>query len=86
MNNKGQTIFMSIILSLMFFMIGMLIINFFKPEITLARASNSLDCSNGSAISDGNKLMCLFVGATLPLYILGVLSVAGGIIASKFLT
>lgn len=85
MNNKGQTVFMSIILTIALFMIGMLLINFFKPEITNARANNALDCSNSASISDGNKLMCLYVGSTLPLYILAVLSTAGGIIAAKFL-
>lgn len=85
MNRGGQTIFMSIIFTLMFFMIGMLIVNFFKPEITNARAANALDCSNAAAISDGNKLMCLFVGATLPLFIVAIFSVAGGILTAKFL-
>ena len=85
MNNKGQTVFMSIIFSIMIFMIGILIINFLKPEITTARSASNLDCSNGSGITDGNKLMCLFIGLTLPLYILAVLSVVGGILVAKFL-
>ena len=85
MNNSGQTVFMSIIFAIVIFMIGMLFINFFKPEITNARASNALDCANTSAISDGNKLMCLFVGVALPLFILSIVSVAGGILAARFL-
>lgn len=84
MNNRGQTVFMSIIFAIMIFMIGMLVVNFFKDEITTARVG--LECSDSANISDGNKLMCLYVGLTLPLFILMILSVVGGILASRFLT
>lgn len=84
MNRNGQTIFMSIILAIAIFMVGLLIINFFKPEITTARVG--LECSSPSSISDGNKLMCLYIGLTLPLFILGICSLAGGIVISKLLT
>ena len=84
MNNKGQTVFISIVFAIMIFMIGMITVNFLKPEITTARTG--LDCSNTSGISDGNKLMCLYIGVTLPLFIWTILSIAGGILASRFLT
>ena len=85
LNKKGQTIFMSIIYATMIFLIGMTLINFLKPELTTARSSDNLDCSNGSSITDGNKLMCLFTSATLPLFILGILSLSGGYLLDKFL-
>lgn len=85
LNNKGQTVFSSIIFALMIFMIGMLFISFLKDELTTSRSSNNLDCSNGSSITDGNKLMCLFTGVTLPIFILAVISLAGGVLLSRFL-
>lgn len=85
-SRRGQTVFMSIIFALAFFMIGMLVVNFIKPLITDARASTALDCSNAAGISDGNKLMCLYVGLTVPVYIIAILSVAGGILTARFLT
>jgi len=85
LNKRGQTLFMSIIYSLMIFMIGMLFINFLKPELITARDSNNLDCNNASGITDGNKLMCLFTSITLALFILSIISLAGGFLISKFL-
>ena len=85
LNKKGQTIFMSIIFASMIFLIGMTLINFLKPELLTVRSSDNLDCSNGSSITDGNKLMCLFTSVTLPLFILSILSLAGGILVSKHL-
>lgn len=85
LNKKGQTVFMTIIFSIMIFMVGMTLINFLKPELTTARSVDNLDCSNGSGITDGNKLMCLFTSITLPLFILTVISLVGGILLSKFL-
>ena len=83
MNRKGQTVFMSFIFTLMIFMIGLLFINFIKPEISTARTS--LECTDINNISDGNKLMCLFVGVTLPLFIWGIVSISGGIILAKII-
>lgn len=85
LNKKGQTLFMSIIFGLMIFMIGMTFINFLKPELVTARSADNLDCANGSGITDGNKLMCLFTSITLAMFILSIISLTGGFILSKFL-
>lgn len=85
MNRKGQTIFMSIIFAIMIFMIGIIFINFLKPELVTIRSSDNLDCANSASITDGNKLMCLFTSITLPLFILAILSLSGGYLISKFL-
>lgn len=85
LNIKGQTVFTSIIFSVMIFLIGMTFINFLKPELVTARSSDNLDCENASGITDGNKLMCLFTSITLALFILSIISLAGGYLVSKFL-
>jgi len=71
--------------SIMFFIIGLTMINFLTPEVTRTRASDQLNCANASAISDGNKLTCLAVDMVVPYFILIVFSVAGGYITSKFI-
>lgn len=85
LNRKGQTVFVSIIFAIMIFLIGMTLINFLKPELITARDSSNLDCQNSSGITDGNKLMCLFTSVTLALFILSIVSLAGGYLLSKFL-
>lgn len=84
MNKKGQTLGMAILIAITIFIVGMLCVNFLKPEITRARNSTNLDC-DGSTISDGTKLACLAVDIVIPYFIVIVFSVAGGVIASRFL-
>ena len=85
MNKKGSGLGIAIIISIMFFIVGLTMINFITPEVTRTRASNALDCSNATGISDGNKLTCLAVDLVVPYFILLVFSAAGGYITAKFL-
>lgn len=81
MNKKGN-IGISIIVAIMIFMVGTVTVNILKPEIDNARAADALDCSNIS-ISDGTKLTCLAVDATVPYFIVVVLAAAGGMITAR---
>lgn len=83
MNKKGQSI-LPIITAIFIFIVGMLVVNIIKPEITTARNSTNLDCTNTS-ISDGQMLTCLAVDATLPYYIIIMLAAAGGLITARFM-
>lgn len=82
MNNKGQTFFFAIVTALIIFVFGMLFLNFLKDDITTTTSSSALDCNNLS-ISDGNKVTCLAMDATVPYFFLLILSAAGGLIAAK---
>jgi len=82
MNNKGQTLFLSIVFAVFLFMCGMLIIDLIKPDITDARVN--LDCTNMS-ISDGVKVSCLATDIAVPYLFILVVSVAGGLIFSRIL-
>jgi hypothetical protein len=84
MNNKGQTLFMSLMVAMMIFAVGVIAINFLTPEIDVARSSAALDCSN-AAISDGTKVSCLIVDIVIPYFIVATLSLAGGYITSRLL-
>ncbi len=84
MNRKGQGLFMSIIVGVMIFMVGVLFINFLMPEVTVVRNATNLDCSNAAGISDGTKLACLVVDLVIPYFILLIFSFSGGIIAGRF--
>jgi len=82
MNNKGQ-VGLAIISAIMIFMVGMVVINILKPEITNARDTDALDCGN-ETITDGTKLTCLIIDFTIPYYIIIMFSIAGGLIIALF--
>ena len=82
MNNKGQTVFFSLIFAAMIFFAGMLIIDLIKDDVTTAR--DGLQCTNMS-ISDGAKTTCLIVDFAIPYTFLLVFSLVGGLILSRFL-
>jgi len=81
MNIRGQTLGIAIVSAIFVFIIGFLTINFFFDEITVFRAAMS--CATPAAISDGAKLLCLTAGATVPYWILLILSITIGAIAAR---
>lgn len=81
MNNKGQTIMLSVLFAILFFMLGIIFLNFIQPEVK--NTQGSLDCNNTSGISDGTKLMCLITDSVVPYFIILVLSAAGGVITAR---
>jgi len=84
MNKKGQTLGMAVLVMITIFIVGMLSVNYLKPEITRTRDSDNLDCSNTDNISDGTKLTCLVVDVVVPYFIVLIFSVSGGIITARF--
>lgn len=84
MNKKGSTLGLSIIFGITILIVGFLVINFLTGEVTNARDTSALDCSN-SSISDGNKLTCLAVDSVVPYFVLMIIAISGGAIISKFL-
>lgn len=86
MNKKGSGLGIAIIVAIMFFIIGLMAINYITPEVTRTRLPNTgLDCANATSISDGNKLTCLAVDLAVPYFILLVISAAIGYVSTKFL-
>lgn len=83
MNKKGQA-GMAVIVAIMIFIIGMSAVNLLKPDVDIVRGASALDCADTTGISDGNKLLCLAVDATIPWVIITIFSVTGGIIFNKF--
>lgn len=83
MNSKGQTIMLSILFAIFIFLVGIVFINFLKSDVLTFRGAMS--CADPSGISDGTKLTCLFGDATLPYWILLVISLSGGMILSRLL-
>jgi len=84
MNNKAQSLGIVVIVAIVIFMVGMVAMNFLKDEVTRARDATNLDCSNSAVISDGTKLTCLVVDLVVPYFIIIIISVAGGLITSRF--
>lgn len=81
MNKKGEIGF-AVVTFIFFFLIGMVVVNLIKPEVTTARNAANLDCANAS-ISDGNKLTCLAVDLTIPYFIVLICSVGLSLITDK---
>jgi hypothetical protein len=77
MNNRGQTIMLSVFFALLIFSFGVLFMNFIMDDVTTARGVNNLDCS-GPSLSDGIKLTCLITDGVVPYFILIIISAAGG--------
>ena len=75
----------AIMVAIMFFIVGLIFINFLTPEVTTTRAAAELNCSNAGGISDGNKLLCLAVDLVIPYFILLIFSTAGGYIIARFI-
>lgn len=82
MNRRGSII-IGIMTGLMVFIAGVIMIDFFKPEIDTIRDSSVLDCTNSTAISDGTKVTCLLLDATIPYWIIIILALAGGFIIDR---
>ena len=82
MNKKGN-MFSALMIVFMLFIIGMTITNFLMPEVSQARID--ADCTNAAGITDGTKLMCLFIDSTIIYWIVLVFSIIGGIIVDKLI-
>ena len=81
MNNKGQSLGLSIMSALFILIIGLTFVNLLMPEITQFRTDMS--CGSPLTISDGTKLMCLVTDATVPYWIVLVFSVSIGLITER---
>ena len=83
MNKKGQSLGLSIMAGLLFLLVGFMAVNFIITEVNEARAN--LECSDAGNIQDGNKLLCLVVGITIPYWIWIILAVSIGAITTRFI-
>ena len=80
-SNKRANIYAAVMVAIVVFMIGMITVNFLKPEITSAR--NSITCT--APATDGSKMLCLVLDTAVPYFIVLVLSIAMGVITDKVL-
>ena len=87
MNNKAQisSFGLSLVIGISIFIVAMAVVNLLLPEITVARSSVALDCTN-SSISDGTKLTCLAVDWAIPGYFLAIFAAFGGMVITRLIT
>ena len=81
MNKKGS-LGLAILTSIGIFIIGFMFLNFLLPEVTDFRTN--MNCADASNIHDGTKILCLIGDGAVPLYILGIVSLAIGVIIERF--
>ena len=74
-NKKGQAVFLGIMVFVMVFIVAVQFITPIKDQISDARSTDKLDCTN-SSISVGTKGTCVIVDWYLP-YFMGVVIAAG---------
>ena len=74
---------LAIMSTVMFFIIGIMLVNVLMSEVTSGRLN--LSCSAADSISDGTKLLCLVLDGIIPYMIVTVLAVAVGFITDKLL-
>lgn len=90
MNKKAQTtIMMSVIIGAFLFIAGMLCLNFIKMLVSGSpdgegNLFTKLNC-DATDISDGTMATCLIGELIVPIAIVSVFSVAGGIILARLL-
>ncbi len=81
---KGQTLGLAIMLAIIIFIVGFLMINFLKDQVTQTRID--LNCASPDDITDGTKLLCLAIDSTVPYWILLIFSISIGLITERFVT
>ena len=79
-NKKGQ-IGIAIITFIILIIIGFMMINFVKDEVTNARVN--LSCASADDISDATKLTCLVVDVVVIYWIWIIISTAIGLIIAR---
>ena len=79
--NKRGVVAIAILFAVIYFMVGMITYQLIKPDITIQRDSNHLNCSSPS--TDGDRISCLLLDGIIPYLIIAVLSTAGGIITDQ---
>jgi len=84
MNNHAQTLAISIITAVVVLIIGLMVINFVKDEVTDARTN--LNCESAATISDGTKVLCLVIDIQVVYWIWIIFSIVIGGITSRFVT
>ena len=83
MNKRGQTLGVSIMTAIFVIIVGLMFVNFLMPEISNFR--EDMNCASADTISDGTKLLCLVTDATIPYWIMLVLSTTIGLITARLL-
>jgi L-lactate permease len=85
MNSKGQSLYGIILTAIIALIVGMLFLNFIKPEVD--NSMNAMNCGTDKnpnmSLTDGQKSMCLVGESISPYYILAILGVIGGLIAER---
>lgn len=83
MNNKGSigSVLFIGLFALCYFIAGMVLYQFLKAPIDEARTG--MECTNPDTW--GDKGVCLIIGSVVPLVILTIFSITGGVITDKML-
>ena len=77
--NKRGTLMVIVLFAFIYFFFGMMLYQFIKPDITIARTD--LSCSSPS--TSGDMVTCLIIDGVIPAIVIGILATAGGVITDR---
>jgi len=80
MNKKAST-FLVILIVIFYFIVGMILYQFIKPEIDSTRTN--IVCASPSTA--GDRVTCLIVDGIIPIVIITILASAGGYLTERLL-
>lgn len=80
MNKQGGIFFMALF-AIIYFLFGMTLYQFLKPEIAQSR----IDLSCTSPDTSGDMVTCLIIGSLVPIVVITILSISGGFLTERFL-
>ena len=77
--NKKASIGFIILFAVFYFFAGMILYQFLKPDIDLART----DMACSSSQTSGDRISCLLIDGVIPLVVITITSAAGGYVTDK---
>ena len=80
MNKQGK-IGIAILLAICYFMFGMITYQLIKPDIDIQRDVTHMNCT--APDTSGDMIVCLILDGVIPLLIISIVSIAGGIITEQ---
>tara|TARA_Y100000310_G_C20285165_1_gene624511 strand:+ start:225 stop:482 length:258 start_codon:yes stop_codon:yes gene_type:complete len=84
MNNKGQVIFFTLMIAIVFIIIALALSPGLKIHIDEMRGDTNLDCGN-SSISTFDKGTCFITDLSMPYFIGALIFLAGVIITARLI-
>lgn len=82
MNNKGQVIFLTMMIGIVIIVLALAFAPGLKKQIDITRGATGLDCSNNS-ISTFNQATCIVTDLNMFYFVGGLIFIAGAVLMGR---